>query len=395
MLFAQGGSNYSALGIGQINFNGNAAYQGLNGVSIAFPDQDAINPNNPALWTKATKTRLLTGYTFNQHLNENSEHTLFQNNGSISGLSALFSIDTGRGISASLGFVPYSRVKYYFSTPVNVEVDGETVEGSAFYQGSGGLNNAYIGTAFRVMDDLSVGISALYTFGSIQKLNSVEMIGDVSTFNTYVHRNDFFTGVGYQAGLYYEGIKNWGFGVYLEDHGTLDLDRDISYFTINPREGDTVVTSDDSYAMPFSFGLGTSYKTGKFIFGADFSMHNFSNLEYNKNSYTQFRDAMQFAVAMNSIGNDDYYAPLLDKISYKAGLAYKQQYFSVYGEDIDELSASIGFKIPLGDAGIIDAAVVFGKKGTTANSLVNEYFGRLAVDISIGETWFKPFRRRY
>jgi hypothetical protein len=51
--------------------------------------------------------------------------------------------------------------------------------------------------------------------------------------------------------------------------------------------------------------------------------------------------------------------------------------------------------MPFADNGLLDVALVFAKRGSTNNGLVGEYYGKLIVDISIGEYWFIPFKREY
>jgi hypothetical protein len=44
---------------------------------------------------------------------------------------------------------------------------------------------------------------------------------------------------------------------------------------------------------------------------------------------------------------------------------------------------------------MIDASFILGQRGTTDFGLINEYFGRLLINLSIGDTWFKPIRKYF
>ena len=59
---AQGGSNYSALGIGDLRTTVGGIYDGMAGTAIAMPTPYGINVVNPALVGLATTTRLQGGY---------------------------------------------------------------------------------------------------------------------------------------------------------------------------------------------------------------------------------------------------------------------------------------------------------------------------------------------
>jgi len=44
---------------------------------------------------------------------------------------------------------------------------------------------------------------------------------------------------------------------------------------------------------------------------------------------------------------------------------------------------------------MFDIGLVLGTRGTTNDKLIQENFGRLFIDISVGETWFKRYKREY
>ncbi|MFW6276538.1 MAG: hypothetical protein ACOC2K_02555, partial [Bacteroidota bacterium] len=227
-LFAQGGSNYSAYGIGDINRSGGAAYDGLAGTSLAFPNNTSINLNNPALWSKVDKTRLKVGYRFNQNY-INSENTeLFQNNGWLSGVGSVMSIDTSMGISAGFGIFPFSNVNYLISTPISVEVEGVVQNGTTTYQGSGGLTMAMIGGSVEPLEGLALGAIGFVNFGKIK--NSVETeFYDSFVFNYEVDSENFFLGYGFKAGAFYEITSGLSMGGYYELQPEMDLSSNTIY----------------------------------------------------------------------------------------------------------------------------------------------------------------------
>ncbi|MER3330173.1 MAG: hypothetical protein RIF34_11385, partial [Candidatus Kapaibacterium sp.] len=77
------------------------------------------------------------------------------------------------------------------------------------------------------------------------------------------------------------------------------------------------------------------------------------------------------------------------------GASFKNHYFQVNGLAIDEYSGSFGLTIPIKGTAELDAAITFGQRGTTDSGLIKESFGKLSVNISIGDTWFQPFNRSY
>ncbi|MBR3091370.1 MAG: hypothetical protein IKH10_05210, partial [Bacteroidetes bacterium] len=107
----------------------------------------------------------------------------------------------------------------------------------------------------------------------------------------------------------------------------------------------------------------------------------------------KFKDLKKISFGISKLGNPNYYAPLKEKFVYKLGAYYEDLYYSINDHDINEIGISAGLQWPLSRTANIDIALVFGQHGTTDFDLLKENFGRLIVDISLGDTWFKKRRR--
>lgn len=392
-VYTQGGSNYSILGIGDINYGGNAHYDALGGTSIAFPSITGINLKNPALWSNVTTTRLQAGYKFNQHINSNNDLTTLQNNGSLSGFSVLFAIDTNNGISASLGIYPYSTINYLTATKINTKILDLPILGTNTYQGKGGISAAYLGISTKIINELSLGLSIFSAFGKVEHSRTTEYTDDPYLFKYESKKEDVFSGVGLKGGLLTSPLKNFYLGYFFEYMKNLDVDSKIIYSS--PLIGDTSVSVQENFILPFSQGIGLGFQSGLFQFGFDFSFQNFEELKYNINDNTQFTDSWQLNFGVNRIGNQSLNAKSLDKVSYKFGLAVKKLYYKILNNNIYEYSFSTGALIPWSDTFNTDISLTFGTRGINTNGMIREYFGRFNIDLSIGEVWFIPFKREY
>lgn len=162
--YSQGGANYTIFGIGELNTSGNAAFEGLAGTSIAFPDENAINFRNPAMWSTVSSTRINVGYRFNQSLAYSDLVNSFQNYGALTGMSTLFMIDTSLGLAASLGIMPYSNINYLIATPIEETINDIYLKGRTIYQGKGGISMIYFGGATNITEYASVGASIFFYF---------------------------------------------------------------------------------------------------------------------------------------------------------------------------------------------------------------------------------------
>ncbi|MCX7735695.1 MAG: hypothetical protein N2319_03180 [Candidatus Kapabacteria bacterium] len=388
--FSQGGSNYSIFGIGDQIKSIGAAYDGIAGTSIAIPSDYTINTNNPALWSFVTHTRLSAGYRFNQNYIESQNFSLYQNNGKIDGVKALFSIDTSLGISATFGVLPYSSVNYLISTPVFKNIDGLELRGQNYYSGSGGLSQAFLGASIKLTDFASIGVMGLAAFGKIS--NSIRTIFyDYYGYSSETLFEDYFSGVGYKAGIYLKPINNTGIGLFYESNPNLDYQRKMSYYS--QLVSDSSSSLNLSTNLPSRFGLGLSYTTGKILVGFDYIQQDFSNFDYKGGPAVKFKNYSSISFGIKRLGTKSSSAELADRITYNIGFGYNQLYYNISTKDINEIYGSFGFEIPIVGTAILNSAITFGSRGTTENGLLKEIFGRLNIDVSIGEIWFKPYRR--
>lgn len=392
MLKAQGGSNYSIFGLGDINSAVTSGYEGMGGTSVAMPLASTINLTNPAMISQLTTTRLLTGYRFNQHFVASEKSNLFQNNGSINGLVIAFVFDSSKKIAASLGLVPSTKVSFSVSKNFETQYLDQTIKGTSSYTGSGGLSNFFLNFGSKVIEGLHIGSTIFGNFGSIIYINSVTYPASY-TFSTYYDQEDYFSGLGYKFGAFYEVNQSLSIGAYYGDYGKLSVERYKRYSS--ELSSDTSFIENFDINPPKSFGFGISYKTGKFLLGADYKQLIINDLNYSNSTFNKFRNGTEISFGGVRYGNPNRRADYLDRIDYRLGLTYNSLYYEVAGQNINEIKLSMGAGMPFAESGLLDVAFIIGQRGTTSNGLVNEYFGRLVIDFSLGETWFKPFKREY
>lgn len=397
MAYSQGGSNYSIIGIGDINYVGNAAYAGVSGTSIAMPLENGINFRNPAMWSMATNTRLQAGYRFTQNYVNNTDNSLFQNNGNINGINSIFSIDTALGISAAFGLVPYSNINYYTASPYSLSIDDLSVSGKAEYKGSGGLNMVYLGGSTKVINNLYFGASVYAAFGTVNS-NIDNLVNNAEAnynFNTRISSQKFLNGWGFKTGVYYKITNQLSFGAFFDKMSSLNVEDSTFNYRLSTVGLTKVETDEFNIEMPSMYGFGLSYQTGKFLLGADFAMQDFSNFNYNPAPNSEFTNSMYINFGVVRLGNKSYSADFADKITYKFGFSYKDLYYQIGNEQINDISASLGIALPVPQSFQFDMGIVFGRRGTTNLNLVQEYYGQFTFDVSIGEIWFKPFKREF
>lgn len=397
LLFAQGGSNYSTFGFGDIRLSVGAAYEGMGSTYYGITSPYLVNTANPASWSFVQTTRVQAGYRFNQNKISSSTASTSQNNGKLDGATVLFSIDTGMAISGCIGLYPSSSINYSFTKPISFISEGTTVTGTTSYSGTGGLVTAIFGGSTRVMDGLYVGLAGLYHFGNISDL--IESQLDDESFNTALNLNqDKFNGFGLRTGLLYQPTSQLTIGASFSTSASLSYIRLLRYDEANAfgQLVDTSSTySEHTTSLPSILGLGASYLSGKFLFAADAEFQNFGTTNYRMNLplSIEYTNASRFSVGVSRRGTSGAGVSYGDRIGINFGAGMKSLYYKVNGENINEYYGSFGLQLPFGGAAMVDASVTAGIRGTTNNNLLSEKFIRCSFSMSVGEIWFVPFKR--
>lgn len=390
VVFAQGGSNFSIFGIGDIIHNSSAVYDALGTCAVAIPKENSINLINPALWGFLTQTRIRGGYRFNQNYVQSENSHLWQNNGKVDGISYALAIDTAYGSSIAFGFNTYSTVNYYISKRIQVSIDDYYLEGNNIYQGSGGLSQAFLGASFRPLNFLYLGGSVVLNFGTINSYNRTLVWGSYAS-SAVTEKNDYFIGLGFRGGMVLNPINKGYIGFFYEANNRSNLKSQTRY--IYELTLDTTFVNETKIDMPSSYGVGFAYRIGRTIVTSEYTQRNFTSMNYNLGPRTSLDKENKFAFGISYIGSKSTFTSYANRITYNLGGYYKQLYQKIDGVGINEYALTFGFEFPIVGSAMFNAGFVLGGRIPETSSLPKEYFGRMILEITLGETWFVPFRR--
>ena len=157
-------SPYSLFGIGQVNGRSmNVRLKGMGDVANAMFGGGVINAENPASYAKIDSLAFLfdAGFYFKSSTFSTATLSEKANNASFDYVSMAFGVTPWWKMA--LGVQPFSTSGY------NMLVDdiepgiGKT---TTRFKGSGGLNQAFWGNAFKIGKNFAVGANAYYVFGN-------------------------------------------------------------------------------------------------------------------------------------------------------------------------------------------------------------------------------------
>lgn len=410
---AQSGTNspYSQYGLGLLNEQSSGFNRGMNGLGLAFREHNQVNYINPASYSALDSLTFifdagLSGQITN--FNENG-HKINANNADFEYAVAAFR--AFKHVGVSFGIVPFTNVGYNYAITDYLN-DDRDVAYTNTYSGSGGIHQVYFGAGWEFLKSLSVGANISYLWGDIDRsvINSYSD-GSINTLSKYytasVKSYKLDVGLQYQLALDKKNALaiglTYGLGHKL---GTDPKCNIISTNTMTAVADTASFTVNNGLEIPTSFGAGVMWNhANKLKLGADFSYQQWGSLQYpvyrvvnDEPRYEltddYYKDRYKVTVG-GEFCNDEMSRRFFDRIRFRAGVSYATSYYKINGLDgPDEISASIGFGIPIVNA--YNNRSVLNISGqwvhSAANGLLTENTFRINIGITFNERWFMKWK---
>ena len=400
-------SPYSSLGLGYLSHVNNLQSRSMGGIGIGTRISSTINLYNPASLTAIDTTSFvfeggLVGHYTTMKTTYTSEPA---SSAALDHL--LFGFPVTRWWKSSIGLLPYSTVGYNVNDYSEHDDIGTVLNE---FEGDGGLSKFYWANAFQPIKSISIGVNTSYIFGSTDRSQivtfpdttyflSTKAESRVSVGNLYVElgiqyfkeiKPDLLLVVG---GVYSPQINLNATGQYLA-RTYLGEVNDVEIF----RDTVDFVESEGKVVVPAGYGLGFSFtKRDHWLFGVDYKFDRWEDYRsFNRN------DSL---VNSHSIAAGGQYTPNYastsfgKRIDFRLGVKYTQSYINTRNTQINNYGMTFGVGLPLrsnairGSKSKINIGVEAGRRGTTANGLIQEDYINVFLGVTINEFWF--FKRRY
>jgi hypothetical protein len=146
--------------------------------------------------------------------------------------------------------------------------------------------------------------------------------------------------------------------------------------------------------IPTMVGGGISVeKSDKWMAGIDFKWQNWDKFKAFELS-DSLANSWQISAGAQVIPDKENYNNYLSRIHYRLGFTFNRTYLVLHGQQLNEYAISAGFGLPLrGIKTMVNVALQYGSRGTTAQNLIQENFFRVVLGFSIYERWF--VKRKY
>ncbi len=395
-------SPYSKYGIGEINNHKLSRNLGMGGIGYGYRDNRTVNYLNPASYSATDTTSFIFEAIGYSHFYQQETKTQEQ----ISNYSSLgniaLSFPLGKRLSIGAGLKPFSLVGYKVLDQKN---HGDLGTINYLYEGSGGLNEVFLGTAVELFEGFSLGVNTSFIFGKIEDRITISSDeGLPGFFRTYKTDADNINGLIFGYGLQYQRRfdenRQITFGVTYGHDTNLDISRsnlvqrelpgtinlDTLSYKSEEREGELVI--------PRNIGVGTwlTYNEN-WSGGLDVNWQNWENYQ-RFGSSDELQDMYNIAIGFKYSPTVETYSTVFSNADYMGGISYGQSHLNVNDYSFDEFGINFGIHMPIRRSrNGVTIGFEYAQRGTTDNNLIKEDFYRINFGINIYERWF--IRRKF
>ncbi|WP_268847998.1 hypothetical protein [Flavobacterium aestivum] len=395
--FAQSGSAspYSYFGLGESRFKGTLENRSMAGVAI---EQDSIHMNilNPASYgaIKLTTFTMGGGYTSTKMKSDKGDASAQRT--TLDYMAVALSLGK---MGVGFGLLPYSSVGYNIES-LNSDPNGNNNR----LTGSGGLNKAFLGLGYTIIPNLVVGADIQCNFGRINNSN-LEFITSVPIGTQEQNKSDL-NGFSMNFGVMYQGKINKKLNYYssltympqstltssnTRTIATVQYNADFNVVVIDAIESE-LIRKDIKIPEKITFGAGIG-RSRKWLVGTQIVYQNIGEggNGINEAKNVSYENYSSYSLGGYYVPNYNVFSKYYQKITYRAGLKYGKTGTIVNSKSIDEKAITLGFGLPAGGSYLsnFNIGLEFGKRGTTANGLIQENYGSFSLSFSLNDKWFR------
>lgn len=385
---------YSRFGYGMLSEQANAAQRAMGGVGYAMRTGREVNFMNPASYTAVDSLTILFDIACNIKSVHSSEGAAKGSN--FTGGLEYFNIQAplARWCAATVGMMPYSEVGYSFGDKI--------VNGHNAREGSGAINQLFLGYAARPFKGFSVGFNVAYLFGTLTNDTYVYTSNASTslferTFEVRDYNFTFGAQYAFAAGKHHEFAVGAVFSPGKSWRGhTYGIKYDVGVQTVPDTIGRASLHG--KYDMAATYGVGVAWTWRKRLnVEADFTFQPWKDAKYaplegfDDAAQTRFNDRWRAAVGGSYI--PELRGSYLKRINYRVGGYYGRDYIRIGDNSLREWGLSAGFGLPTpGSKSMISLTFDYKHRQAHPNPLVKENYFVVTLGINFNE--FAFFRNK-
>ena len=397
-------SPYSRFGLGEMSKNGFEKSRALGGIGVGMRDNDQINYLNPASYTAVDTLSFMFNFGLRSGRTSYQTNNMSDDNVTINFDHLAIAFPITKWWKTSFGVMPFSSVGYSIEETGFIQ-NNEAVD--YFYEGVGGFNQVYLGTAFNPFGGLNFGFNAFYLFGSLDLSRTLQFPNNteysVSRLDQRLIIHDFT----YQIGLQYTHTFAEDYTVTLGGIYNLKsaVSADNTYTSRNFFDGTEVPINDSTIIgtefiiqelsnegkldIPSRYGLGFTFRYNNMLLvGFDYYAQDWTNSSFfgQKQPLT---NSNSIHTGIEITPNPEAFRGYHKRIHYRVGGHYENSYLMLRGEQLKDYGISFGVGLPFKNTKTsFNFAVDMGKRGTLNNNLIQENYMFFSFSVTLHDFWF-------
>ena len=402
-------SPYTRFALGDMAKQGFGQGQAMGGTGLAIHNPFRINHLNPASFSALDSTSVYFDFGANSFHNEYKTESFSNTWWNMNLHHVAFASSMGKHFGFSAGIVPYSSIGYNIKQEYDDLTNGLAMD--TYFKGEGGIMNFYMGTAVKVLDRISLGLTMNYLLGKLTREREVSF----PTHSTYSRpsstenlnlRKPVFT-----LGLQYKEVfgKKFFFsvgGVY-DFKANIDVSNDYkitnTFYSEDPVNlNDSVVinpnlvlgedTAFNNLMIPERMGVGIAFGIpNKLTVTGDYYRQDWTGSMSGENFHTTNASSWHFGVEY--IPDVEALRGYHKLMSYRAGGYYTTSYLMVNGQPLTDYGITFGVGLPVKSLrSSMNVEITLGTRGTTEYNLVKENYGIITFNVTLHDLWFRKRR---
>ncbi len=399
---------FSRFGVGELVFQGFGANIAMGHTGIADYSRFRYNKLNPASYSALGRNHVAFNFGFSNKLSQfaTQDTAIINNVSDISFISMAFPVT--KWLYMSFGIIPYSGIGYTIEVADSLYTDVSGTKIKEIYDGSGGINQIYLGSAIKPINNLSLGYNLYYRWGTMNRNAQIIIDDDGFDSNTKLYNTLINSGFAADFGFIFNdtiidkdekrNLFEYTIGATYSPVSTLKgtytrfVSRWVSYYSndfTDTLQNDTLLT----YSLPLaqSYGLGVSFK---FKDKLKFEFNYFSSQWKGLNVLDQagnMQNSQLLAFGMEYC-NDPFSSKYIRRMRFRLGAFSYKTYLNLNNTSIDRYGITFGLGFPT-KSSVINTSFELGTKGTINNNLFKENYFLFNLDLTIHDLWF--VRRKF
>lgn len=422
-------SPYSMYGLGELATPGDAAMRSMGGVGVAMFSMGRVNTLNPAAYGNTPRKSFLFhfGVDAGHYRNEQSKYAGAQSTiktayNTVNFHDISFQMPLAKNLGLGFSLTPYSNVGYnMYRDDVDSDIAGTVGRIRYRYRGEGDVTEVKLGVGWRPSTKFSIGVAALYYWGTIERTYASMVMNIITGSGTYSNTTGIdkysVSRVKMQAGMQWHAIMNskriLSFGATYDLGGELAPGMKRYVYVDNFL---TSVVRDESeetkLKLPQQITAGVFYQTNSVRLGVDYVYQNWGgqNSGYvenigGKGVTVAYADTHTLKAGFEITPRATDVRNYLSRVSYRVGARYGDFYQTFQGCNVKQyaLTAGLGLPVRLFGTSSIDLGFEYGvrkpehstiKLNEQVVGMVKQHYFKFSLGLALfGEDrWFQRYK---